>query len=224
MLRKFLDPIKLHHAYVITGVVLIEAKKSIERFIADEMNVPFHGNPDVLVSQYATIGIDDLAEVMSMHQRVPIGPKKIIVLLANGITMQAQNSILKMIEEPTANTHFFFALPTASLLLPTVLSRVHVVELNVDEDSDPKVKKFISSSPPDRLEMIKGMLADLDKERTTKEDIFQFISVVLKEAHDKDKTRDTLEVLARISDYLRDTSSSLKLLFEYLALRLPVIK
>ncbi|MES3005606.1 MAG: hypothetical protein V4664_01520 [Patescibacteria group bacterium] len=226
MLSKHLDPTKLHHAYVITSIPLPDVRTHIERFVVDHMQIPFHGNPDVFVGEYTTIGIDDLSEVISMHQRVPIGPKKVLVLLANGITMQAQNSILKMIEEPTANTHFFFALPTSSLLLPTVLSRVHVIQLVHEKELpiDSRVKEFLAAIVPGRLEVIKGMLADLDKERITKEEVFQFISEVTKSCYEKDKTEGTLAAISRVSDYLRDPSASLKLLFEYLALRLPVLK
>lgn len=231
MLSEFLDPEKLHHAYVLTVASIAHAKASIEKFISEKMKLPFHGNPDVFVSEYESIGIDDLADVVSMHQRVPLGSKKIIILLANNITAQAQNSILKMIEEPTANTHFFIALPTSNILLPTVLSRVHVLDIREqgqDEESglttNAEAKKFLKSTPPERLEMVKTVMADLDKERITKEDVIRLVSDIVELAHKKDASVETLTALARVSDYLRDPSSSLKMLFEYLSLRLAVLK
>lgn len=224
MLSLQLDPSKLHHAYVITSASLAKAKTEIEKFVVEKMKIPFQGNPDVFVGEYGSIGIEDLQDAISMHQRVPIGPKKVIVILGNGISMQAQNSILKMIEEPTANTHFFIAFPTVSMLLPTVLSRVHVIDIGGGEEShDPRVKKFLSSSVSLRLDMVKEMIADLDKERVTKEDIFQFVSAVLESAHSKDKSADNLSVIARASDYLRDPSSSIKMILEYISLRIKKI-
>jgi hypothetical protein len=222
MLLRDLDPKKLHHAYVIDSASVLDAKSALEEFISKKMGVSFHGNPDVFIGEYGSIGIDDLSDVTSMHQRVAIGPKKIIILSAAGITMQAQNSILKMIEEPTHDTYFFFILPSIALLLPTVLSRVHVIQ--VDQTylkKDPKVSEFIEASTPDRLDIVKEFMTDLDKERISKEEVFKFISAVVGVAHLKHKDAETLSVISRVTDYLRDPSSSLKLLFEYLALRLP---
>lgn len=233
VLKRHLNPEKLHHAYVITASSLSAGLSYIEKFVAESMNIPFHGNPDVFVGNYATFNIDDLPDVVSMHQRVPMGPKKILVLSANNITAQAQNSLLKMIEEPTPRTHFFICLPTASILLPTVLSRVQVINLRSSEeqsvseageksDSEKQAQTFLKNSIPDRLVQIKDILADLDKERLTKEDVFQFVSAVLKLAHSKDKRGSNLEVISRVADYMRDPSSSIKMILEYVALRLIV--
>ena len=229
MLKQYLNPEKLHHAYVITASSLSSGLGHIEKFIAESMDVPFHGNPDVFVGNYPTFNIDDLPDVVSMHQRVPMGAKKVLVLSANNITTQAQNSLLKMIEEPTLRTHFFICLPTTSILLPTVLSRVQVIDLRGEEggvksasegDIEKQAAQFLKNSIPDRLAQIKDLLAELDKERMTKEDVLQFISTVLKLAHRKDKGGLNLEVISRVADYMRDPSSSIKMLLEYAALRL----
>lgn len=217
---KDLDSKQLHHAYVLVSSTLEAAKNELERFITKDLGIEFHGNPDVFVGEYGSVGIDDLSDIVSMHQRVAIGPKKIIILLTTGLSLQAQNSILKMIEEPTINTHFFISIPSASLLLPTVLSRVHLIELDSEQSINPKVAKFISSSVPERLEIVKEMLSELDKEKISKEDVVQYISSVMEEVNKKDKSPETLSVLSRVTDYLRDPSSSLKMLFEYLSLRL----
>ena len=230
MLSRHLNPEKLHHAYVITASSLSSGLGHIEKFVAESMGVPFHGNPDVFVGNYPTFNIDDLSDVVSMHQRVPMGSKKVLVLSANNITTQAQNSLLKMIEEPTLRTHFFICLPTPSILLPTVLSRVQVIDLRNSEkgasdageknDTEKAAQLFLKNSIPERLLQVKELLAELDKELITKEDVFQLVSAVLRLAHLKDKTGSNLEVISRVADYMRDPSSSIKMLLEYAALRL----
>ena len=229
MFKHHLNPAQLHHAYVITGANQDAIRKTIEEFLEKEMKLVPRGNPDIYMREYVNFGIDDVADVLSAHIRRPMGEKKIIVALANSITMQAQNSLLKMIEEPTAHTHFFIGVPSASILLPTVLSRVHVIALNTDEDSSTGkskiAKEFISSTAAGRLDMIKGWLADLDREKTTKEDIFHIVADIEYIAHEealKKTSTHALSVLARVDDYLRDPSSSLKMLLEYLALELPI--
>ncbi len=218
MQRLELDPNKLHHAYVIVS----NSTTAVEDFVSMEMKIPYRGNPDVYVGEYASIGIDDLADLTAMHQRVPMGPKKVIVISTNSITQQAQNSLLKMIEEPTANTHFFIILPTASVLLPTVLSRVHVIELDTGEifANEKEVKEFVAADMGKRLDIVKSMMGDLEKERISKETLFQFVAGIEKMMHEN-KTVEAYPVVLKVNDYMRDPSSSIKMLLEYLALRLP---
>lgn len=60
---------------------------------------------------------------------------KYIILGANEFTSIAQNSLLKLLEEPPLNVEFIIISPTKSNLLPTVRSRLPIVQGNVIEDS-----------------------------------------------------------------------------------------
>ena len=55
------------------------------------------------------------------------GGKKIFVISTNSITREAQNSLLKIFEEPTEGTHFFLILSSSRILIPTLKSRLHVI-------------------------------------------------------------------------------------------------
>ena len=48
---------------------------------------------------------------------------------ANALTVQAQNALLKLIEEPPRNVFFILTAPGRSLLLPTVVSRAIVITM-----------------------------------------------------------------------------------------------
>ncbi len=110
-----------HHAYLLIGnkefSSLIEYLKS---------KIAIHGNPDFFERSYASLGIDDAREIKTLAGTRPIleGGKKIFVLQVNAITVEAQNALLKLLEEPPAYAHFFIIVPSAHLLLPTVKSRM----------------------------------------------------------------------------------------------------
>lgn len=53
---------------------------------------------------------------------------KYIVLGGNSFTNEAQNSLLKVLEEPPTNIEFIILSPTKSNLLPTVRSRLPIME------------------------------------------------------------------------------------------------
>lgn len=78
------------------------------------------------------IGIEDIRNFQRQLYLKPIKSKtKAIILdVYNGVTIQAQNALLKVLEEPPANTIIYIAIQNKNLLLPTVLSRCKIIELN----------------------------------------------------------------------------------------------
>ncbi len=86
-------------------------------------------NPDVVhvapAAGKKSIGVDEI-EAMSAEAYIrPVySPKKVFVFEhAEQLTQQAQNKMLKLIEEPPAYAVFVLIIPSAELLLPTVQSR-----------------------------------------------------------------------------------------------------
>ena len=91
-----------------------------------------------------SISVDDIRE--QVVNDVPIKPysgkyKVYIVPDAEKMTVQAQNALLKTIEEPPAYTVILLLANNASALLPTILSRC--VMLSLKPVPDDKVKKYL---------------------------------------------------------------------------------
>ncbi|MCD6190956.1 MAG: DNA polymerase III subunit delta' [Sulfurimonas sp.] len=59
---------------------------------------------------------------------------KYIVLAAEEFTSVAQNSLLKLLEEPPRNIEFIIISPTKSNLLPTVRSRLPILKVNTTHE------------------------------------------------------------------------------------------
>jgi len=79
---------------------------------------------------------------------------KILILGAKNYNIYAQNSLLKILEEPPRNILFIIVCESKSVLLPTIRSRLLIKELRSDEQ---------------KVEL------DLDLERLTPREIYDFV-------------------------------------------------
>ena len=213
----------LAHAYVLEGdhrVIGLELQSLLEK----DHGVVFQGNPDVWKGAFNTFTIEHAREIkeMALNRKMGTG-KRIFILTADSMTREASNALLKTLEEPAEDTHFFIILPTKKRVLPTILSRVRVVQHPSLKESlkenalTPEVFFFLSSG--ERLKKIKERLTRLDNEEISKAEIASLIEDLLRWCHEhkKDKTQ-SLEKQAYIAGYATDQSASLKMLLEYFAL------
>jgi DNA polymerase III delta prime subunit len=214
-----------HHAYVVAG-----QKESLIPLLLDmfenKFDIAINGNPDFSVIHFESFGIDESRKIKEMQSMKSLGAsKRIFVISTNAITVQAQNAMLKMFEEPTENTHFFIIVPSTSFFIDTLLSRMVVLENDILDKVDKTLnaKDFLKMTYPERLKMIEKFLKafkDNKEGKSVASNFFSEIEVVL--AKDVKKNKEALEKLLEIKKYVFDTSSSLKILLETLALTLPV--
>ena len=130
-----------HHAYVIFGP-LPEQVCAGDRCLYTLRSEKPVGVDDVrFLSEYATRSVaDDVRKVMV---RMP------------GITHQAQNALLKVIEEMRERVCFFLCLPTGTDLLATLRSRCVIVDSERDmADDEQQFQAFFNLSIRDRLAKI----------------------------------------------------------------------
>lgn len=100
-----------------------------------------------------SIGID---EVKQMQKKIFFKPikseqKAVIIEDAHLLTHEAQNALLKVLEEPPTNTILILASNTKEALLPTILSRCQVIEL---EQTQPKLTE---KAKQDLVEFIENL-------------------------------------------------------------------
>jgi hypothetical protein len=148
-----------------------------------------------------------------------LGDRKIFIIVAQSITGEAQNSLLKVFEEPTPGTHFFVISPSQRILLPTLRSRMIVlVHESAGETGENGAREFMNLSYKDRFTFVAEMIEA--KDRSKAEGLLQGIVSVLDEDKDSlDKTRgELIKELLILIRYVKDRSSSLKLILERVAL------
>lgn len=79
--------------------------------------------------------ISEAREIIALTTRKPYQSKAISIILngAEGLTIEAQNALLKTLEEPPASVQLFLTSADPTKLLPTVRSRCHLINLGASE-------------------------------------------------------------------------------------------
>ena len=162
-----LDKNNLHHAYLIEGIYETVMPKLLV-FIKD-LGVEISGNPDFCQIVLDSLKMEDARDLKSKsyEKSFSLG-KKIFVIYANNFLLEAQNALLKVFEEPIANTHFFVILPNTNLLLATLASRFYVIktdqtESDMQKDSS-EAERFLKMPEKNRIDFIKEMLSEKEEE------------------------------------------------------------
>ncbi|MGI5898599.1 MAG: ATP-binding protein [Christensenellales bacterium] len=81
-------------------------------------------------TQTVQIGIDAVRSLISTLSEKSFEGGNRAVLITKPMTFDAQNALLKTLEEPPSGTVFFITAVNTSALLPTVISRVQLVALS----------------------------------------------------------------------------------------------
>jgi hypothetical protein len=92
--------------------------------------------------QDGTISVEQIRTLRQFVRLKTIGERTIrrlaIIEQADAMTFEAQNALLKLLEEPPADTLFVLTASRPSALLPTVLSRVQQIVLHAPIEDDLK--------------------------------------------------------------------------------------
>ncbi len=234
----------LHHAHIIEGVHT-EIVPSLLSAIERHMGIIGQGNPDLTVLEYRSFGIDESRELSTRQSRAGFADswkgtpsRKIFVISAQSFTREAQNALLKTFEEPTAGTHFFIIVPRLAIILPTLKSRVIMVEgsqtslntsINIADDALALAEKFLDSTLEQRFAMIKklteikkGEVVDREKIRRILDHIERILYTRTAGVQCGGKASTFMESIFReifqTKIYLADRGSSPKMLLEHLAI------
>lgn len=144
----------LHHATLLIGSA--ERAESYVRSLCLELGISLLNNPDFLIIRGETFGIDEARNLKALAIHKPLSGKKIFLILADRFTLEAENALLKTLEDPSPDTHFFIASRDETSFLPTFLSRMQVVKdlpplKSLEDDALSEAKKFLSLSIKKRL-------------------------------------------------------------------------
>jgi DNA polymerase III delta prime subunit len=206
-----------HHAYL-----LVEAKvEHLIELLEKKHQIKKQGNPDFFHEKFESLGIDDSRRIKEIHasKAFMAGTKRIFIIETSTITHEAQNSLLKIFEEPHEATHFFMIVPSVSILLPTLRSRLYIIESEKEGSDLEEAKKFLKLSPKDKVAYVDELAKDISDEKLEKSDAMKFLAtleVVL--AENPEKNMKALQAILKARDYMNDRSPSVKQLLEFVAL------
>ena len=180
------------------------------------------GNPDVYVREYRQFGIEEAREIRERASlRSARRARRVFVVVTPHLTHEAQNALLKTLEEPLGNALFFLVVPSPETLLPTLRSRTQMLQLERKEKSDlVDVKEFLSAHATKRLDLLKPLLEKGDDERRDLGAIITFLAS-LERTISKTKDVSGLHLIYRARKYIADRGALVKPLLEQVALLVP---
>jgi len=215
---------QLHHAYVVEGDI-DNAYKNICEFCENDLNFKVKANPHFIYESYEKFLVDDARRIRELQMnKNREGQKQIFVLSFNFITTEAQNSLLKVLEEPTKGTHFFILTPSSHIFLDTIKSRVSI--FSSDKNFDDTSVDFLGMKLADRLKFVTKLVKDIKDEKTSKSDALKIVRNLEMQIHrkvekssgdERVKYLNQLRGVNKVADYLHDNSASVKQLLEYTA-------
>lgn len=175
---------------------------------------------DVLHFVRDKFSIDDARELSVLAQQNPFAKEqRIFVIQTHDIAFEAQNALLKLLEEPPKHAVFYVVVPATAMLLPTLLSRLYALtsELLPEEKQNDNFTTFVKASYADRMALIAQKTKDKDQEWI--EDILRGCEETAS-SHLKGSSF-LLRSIIFVRTYVRTKGASAKMLLEELALHLP---
>ena len=156
-----------HHAFVIEA----EAEEGIaaaQAWAKKELGMKIENNPDVVVRQYGLLSVEDARRVSELAASVAFaGDTKVIIIAASRAYHEAQNALLKLFEEPPPGTYLFLIMPTLGGLLPTLRSRIQILDSHVGRSTSyiPEMaEEFMKATKEKRSALIKKLASGSDEE------------------------------------------------------------
>lgn len=210
----------IHHFHLLEGDKK-DISDQIQNFLCNEFGVDPNDKTLFFNYEYDQFQVDDSrALTMQAQIKTPEGKKMVFLIFANSINQQAQNALLKMLEEPSARTYFFIVLPRVDGLLPTFLSRAVTVRRSGIIPPSERLEQIEKMSVGDRLDFVDKLVKSIKDEKEDKiearalvQDLIAGLRLKLEEKPDTEKT-EKIKTLSKIEDYLGDSGSSTKILLE----------
>lgn len=214
-----------HHSYIIINS---EPSQLVPALLTEFTNTfPEHSVVPFIIPR---VTIDDVRMLSEYtYGSVP----QIVLVATDDILPEAQQALLKTLEEPGAQTKIVFVMPHVSHLLPTILSRVEILHYGVESSENSyktEMQKFFKSDVPTRLKWVEKFIKDNEDHDTTrsiaKRYVDALIQILISKINKSSLSKDTksvvvLEDLEYSSSNLLTRGSSVKIIFEHIAITLP---
>jgi DNA polymerase-3 subunit delta' len=224
-----------HHAYVLEG----NAEDMIAQaraFAADTLSIQDASSPDILTYMFGHLSVEDTRRILDVAYQSGSGAHKVIVLCANRLFHEAQNALLKVMEEPPDGVVLILGVPSKGVLLPTLRSRLIDLPSEANASTSATAETFLALSATEREKYIAKLIdrTKADKEevknqaRTEALELVQgLMRLVYAASHaeavpkQKEELRLLLEDLDAFSPLMHERATPYKLIFEHLLLVLP---
>jgi DNA polymerase-3 subunit delta' len=231
---------QIHHFHILIGD-RFACQSQIENFCDNDFGCATVGNQLFIKRNFDRLLIDDAKEISKRSfMKTGEGNKMVFCVSFNDITREAQNALLKIIEEPSKETYFFLIAPRKDVFLPTVMSRAMVSEISGtapksdsgdgsgrgegnENFADEVALEILSDKKTlgEKMKTVESLVKKIKDKKVEKGVAREIVKKIIIELEkDVVKNAGALKSLQKIDDYLGDTSASVKLLLEKVVLSL----
>lgn len=199
----------------------------LDSFIKEHAISPFD---QILISEEGSTGIEIIRKFQEKIFLKPYKSKEKIIIIehAEDITIEGQNALLKILEEPPSNTFIFLLVTNEDILLPTILSRCQIVILHKNEtllsqETKEKLEEdiqiLLTGSINDKLALAEKIYSD---KTAAKEWFTQIINVEYEIFHIKHASIhiQLLQILHKAYKEFQTTNVNLRIILEHYFLQL----
>lgn len=181
----------------------------------DVVDFIFDHDSDIDVREYVfeTLGIDAVRGLVEAANQRPVNAdSQLLLVRAHSITLEAQNALLKILEDTPETTVISLVLPLDTRLLETVRSRVQVHEVKKEATTE-AFESFLKLDVGARIAQIEQKLKAKDNEwvRSIKRGLLHYL---------KSNQVPDLQAVEFVVSRLLTRGASNKMLLEHLALSL----
>ncbi len=196
-----------HHAHCIVG----DFESAYARIPLEDRE----SGPDVLLQNYTQFTIAEARALKYASSQRPVErPNRVFILACTNATLEAQNALLKLFEEPALTSKFYIIVPYEDVLIATVRSRLMIQHAHGGtQNTEVLVREFMESSYNERLLLIGARTKE-------KDDVWCDTLIEGLERYTKEHPEFKATELLFVERYIRGSGASKKMLLEHLALSL----
>lgn len=186
-------------------------------------------HPDVLYFEEGDkLGIEQARIIKQHFSLKPYSAKGRVVIIedASVLTIEAQNALLKTLEEPPIEAILILGTKSDANLLPTILSRCQITRLDTTGDDTlvyhnkyaSDLEKLLNSSIEERFSYIEKLK---EKEEFLHALVYYFHHHLMENTQDK-KTQEFVKEILQAEEWAKQ-NVNIRAILEYLMLKLPEI-
>jgi hypothetical protein len=194
----------MHHATLYVG--------DLEGVLTELLSSVPPDSPDVRIYRADRLGIDEARMMIAEAATKPVREAhRTFFIACKSLTLEAQNALLKLLEEPPAGAVFNIIVPHEEVLIATVRSRM-AQESPITASSVPQSQGFLKLSYSERLSAVAKAAKDGDLAW------FEDVLREIEHAADRTKNRTLMREVLMVRGYIDAPGASKKMLLEHLAL------
>ncbi len=173
---------------------------------------------DKQVLLYPDMGVEHARRIREDAALRGIAGARVFIIVASSITTEAQNALLKTLEEPLGDAVFVLVVPSPDMLLPTVRSRLERAHIAAALAATPiDAQAFLAAPKSARIDMLKVLTAADEKDTAG---TIAFLAALERELARAEiaRSRAGIEALYAARAYILDKGALRKALLEQVAL------